>query len=205
MLADILSHATEENLRTWLEQYREFGPLPALLLGFLKSFVPPLPTLLVVGVNAAVYGLWLGFLYSLTGIVAGCVLSFALVRRITAHPIIDRWARKPKVLRTAAWMRRNAFGAVFLLSLFPLGPFVVINVAAALTGMRLRSFLLALVPGKAIMVFTVSLIGYDVSRFLDRPYELLYVAVFIGGTYWVGRRIEIRFTRDALKKEAAGR
>jgi len=65
LVSDILSNITEENLTNALERYRDFGPLPGIALTFMKSFVPPLPTILIVGVNAAVYGLWLGFLYSL--------------------------------------------------------------------------------------------------------------------------------------------
>lgn len=61
---DIMSWVTEENLRDWLERYRSLGPFPGIGLTFLKSFVPPLPTIVIVGMNAAVYGLWLGFLYS---------------------------------------------------------------------------------------------------------------------------------------------
>ena len=60
---DIMSYITEENIRFWLEKFRSLGPLPGILLTFMKSFVPPLPTLLIVGVNGAVYGLWAGFLY----------------------------------------------------------------------------------------------------------------------------------------------
>lgn len=58
---DIMSYITEENIRFWLEKFRSLGPLPGILLTFMKSFVPPLPTLLIVGVNGAVYGLWAGF------------------------------------------------------------------------------------------------------------------------------------------------
>jgi len=205
VVSDILSNITEENLTHLLERYRDFGPFPGIALTFLKSFVPPLPTILIVGVNAAVYGLWLGFLYSWIGIVAGCLTTFLVVRRIAGHPYFVRFARKPKVQKSLTWIRRNAFSYVFLLSIFPVGPFVVINIAAAIAQMRIRSFFIAILFGKAIMVMSVSMIGHDFRRFIERPFELIYVVLFVGLSLWISKKIEARFTRDAEVSEPAGR
>jgi len=196
LVSDILSNITEENLTNALERYRDFGPLPGIALTFMKSFVPPLPTILIVGVNAAVYGLWLGFLYSWIGIVAGCLTTFLVVRKIAGHPYFVRMASRPKVQKSLKWVRRNAFSYVFLLSIFPVGPFVLVNTAAAIAQMRIRSFFIAIVFGKAIMVMSVSIIGHDIMRFVERPIELLYVALFLGLSLWVSKKIERRFTRD---------
>ncbi|MBO9598597.1 MAG: TVP38/TMEM64 family protein [Cohnella sp.] len=192
-LTDMISDLNEDKLERLLEQYRALGPLPGIALTFLKSFIPPLPTIVIIGVNATVYGLWLGFLYSWIGIVSGCVATFLIVRRIAGHPYIERWSRKPKVQTSLQWVRKNAFSYVFLLSLFPVGPFVVINMAAAVARMRLRSFLNAIVFGKAIMVMSVSIVGHDVTRFVRRPAELLYVVAFIGISLWISKQIEARF------------
>lgn len=194
-IADMISSITEQQLLEWLERFRSYGPLPGILLTFLKSFVPPLPTLLIVGVNAAVYGLWLGFLYSWIGMVSGCVLTFILVRKIAGHPYLERWARKPKVRKGMQWVRRNAFSYVFVLSLFPVGPFVVINIAAGLAGTRHRSFVLAVGAGKAIMIFIVSYIGHDVSRYIENPLNIVYVVLFIAVSLIISRKIEARFAK----------
>lgn len=193
-LLSIQSYFTEETLRDLLEKYRSFGPFPGILLTFMKSFIPPLPTMVIVGVNAAVYGLWLGFLYSWIGIVSGCLVTFLIVRKIADHPYLVRWVQKPKVEKSMLWVRRNAFSYVFLLSIFPVGPFVVINMAAGMARMRLRSFLIAICFGKAIMVLSVSYIGYDLSRFMRNPYEIIYVLLFIGSSLWISKKIEKRFT-----------
>ncbi|GFZ84954.1 TVP38/TMEM64 family protein [Paenibacillus marchantiophytorum] len=192
-ITEILSYFTEENLSLWLDKYRSLGPLPGLLLPFMKSFVPPLPTLVIISVNAAVYGLWLGFLYSWIGIVCGCLVTFLIVRKVSGHPYLVRWAQKPKVQKSLSWARRQAFNYVFLLSLFPVGPFVVINMAAAVVRMRFRSFLVAVASGKAVMVMSVSFIGHDLNRFLEHPYEIAYVVAFVGVSMVISKRIERHF------------
>ncbi|MBB3111821.1 putative membrane protein YdjX (TVP38/TMEM64 family) [Paenibacillus phyllosphaerae] len=201
-LVDTLTSLTEEDLRRFLDQYRSLGPIPGMLLTFMKSFVPPLPTLIIVGVNAAVYGLWLGFLYSWIGMIAGCLTTFLIFRKLSDHPYADKWARKPKVRKSMAWVQRNAFGYVFLLSLSPVGPFVVINIAAALARMPLRSFLIAIAFGKAVMVMAVSIVGHDVSRFLEHPAELAYVLLFVVASFLISKWVESKFSREIAEDEA---
>lgn len=192
-IKELLSYLTEENLMLLLDKYRSFGPLPGLLLPFMKSFIPPLPTLVIISVNAAVYGLWLGFLYSWIGIVCGCLVTFAIVKKVAGHPYLVRWSQKPNVQKSLNWARHQAFNYVFILSLFPLGPFVVINMAAGLVRMRFRSFLVAVATGKAVMVMSVSFIGYDLKRFMDHPYQLIYVALFIAISLFISKKVEKRF------------
>lgn len=192
---DSLTSLTEEDVRSFLDQYRSFGPLPGIALTFLKSFVPPLPTIVIVGVNAAVYGLWLGFLYSWIGMILGCLTTFLIFRRIGEHPYARKWENKPRVQKSMRWIRRNAFSYVFLLSLFPVGPFVVINIAAALARMPLRSFLIAILFGKAVMVLSVSYIGHDLGRFIREPLELVYVVLFVAASFVVSKKLEAKFTR----------
>jgi uncharacterized membrane protein YdjX (TVP38/TMEM64 family) len=195
-MLDLQSYLTEEHLMEVLEQYRSYGPLPGIALTFMKSFIPPLPTMLIVGVNAAVYGFWLGFLYSWIGIVSGCMVTFLIVRRVAGIPYLVRWAERPKVSKSMRWVRSNAFSYVFLLSVFPVGPFVVVNMAAGIAQMRIRSFLLAVIIGKGIMVVAVSYIGHDLHRFIDNPFELIYVVLFVVACLWISKAIERRFTSD---------
>jgi uncharacterized membrane protein YdjX (TVP38/TMEM64 family) len=196
-LTEWLSGLTEERLRELLETFRSFGPLPGILLTFLKSFVPPLPTLLIIGVNAAVYGLWLGFLYSWIGMVGGCLVTFLIVRRMAGHPYLERWIRKPKLQKALVWARRHAFSYVLLLSLLPVGPFVVVNVAAAVAGMRFRSFAVAIACGKAVMVFTVSYLGHDPHQYFENPMQLLYILILFALALVIGKYAESRIARSA--------
>lgn len=193
----IMDYFTEENIQLFLDRFRSLGPLPGILLTFMKSFVPPLPTIVIVGANAAIYGLWQGFLYSWIGLVAGSLLTFLLIRRAAALPYMQRWAGKPKVQKAMVWARKNGFSFVFLLSMLPVGPFVVINMAAGLTRMPVRTFAVAVALGKAVMVFCVSYIGTHLSDFVDQPAKFLGVALFIAVSLWLNRKMQAYFTAVA--------
>lgn len=198
---DITAYLTEDYITSILESLRSLGPLPGFLLTFMKSFIPPLPTMVIVGVNAAVYGLWYGFLLSWLGIVSGCLVTFLLIRKVSGHPFFQRWSQKPKVQKSMLWVRNNAFSYVFLLGILPVGPFVLVNMVAAVSRMPLRSFFIAVLFGKGLMVLSVSYIGHDLERFIRNPFELIYVVLFVGISLWISKKIEARFTRTPADAE----
>lgn len=194
---NIMEYFTEQNIELFLERFRSLGPLPGVLLTFLKSFVPPLPTIVIVGANAAIYGLWLGFLYSWIGLVTGSLLTFWLIRKASDTRYIRRWAAKPKVRKAMLWAQRNGFSFVFLLSMLPIGPFVVINMAAGLTRMPTVSFAAGVALGKGVMVFCVSYIGTHLSDFIHQPVKFIGVALFIAASLWLNRRLQAYFSSSA--------
>ncbi|SDW90066.1 TVP38/TMEM64 family protein [Paenibacillus sp. PDC88] len=193
---DIMSYFTEENIIMLLEQFRSYGPLPGILITFLKSFIPPLPTLLIVGANGAVYG-WAGFIYSWIGLVGGSFLTFLIIRRIASTSYIQRWTKKPKVQKSLRWIRRNAFSYVFILGMFPMGPFVLVNMAAGAAQMRPGLFLLAAGLGKGIMIFYVTYIGTNLEEIIQHPLILVGVVIFIILTIVASKRIEAYYTESS--------
>lgn len=200
-VSEFLSFFTEENMVRLLEEFRSLGPLPGIFLTFMKSFIPPLPTLLIVGANGLVYG-WLGFFYSWIGLVGGSFFTFMIIRKLAGTPWAKRWADRPKVQKSLIWIRRNAFSYVFLLGMFPMGPFVLVNMAAGIAQMRPRSFLLAAALGKGIMVFYVTYIGTNLRAILEYPVILLGILIFIGCTIWISRRLERYYTNPSEVEEA---
>jgi uncharacterized membrane protein YdjX (TVP38/TMEM64 family) len=194
----IIDLFTEQNLALWLEKYRSLGPLPGILLTFMKSFVPPLPTIVIVGLNAALYGLWWGFLYSWIGLISGSLLTFLLVRKGSQLAWIRRWSAKPKVEQALVWARRNGFNYVFLLGMLPVGPFVIVNIVAGLTRMSVLSFFVAVALGKGVMVFCVSYIGTHLSDFMAEPLKLAGVVAFIIFSLWMNKALQRYFAKEAL-------
>jgi len=94
------------------------------------------------------------------------------------------------------WIRKRAFSYVFLLSLLPVGPFVVVNTAAGLAGMNARSFLLAVSGGKAIMIFTISYFGHDLSVYYEQPWRLLFILLLVVVSLIASKRIDARFSGE---------
>lgn len=76
-----LSQLDMEQIQALLEKYSSLGPIPGIALPMVEALLPFLPLFIIVAGNASAYGLWLGFIYSWLGTVAGALIVFLIARR----------------------------------------------------------------------------------------------------------------------------
>lgn len=186
---------TLENMMDLIQQYRSFGPIPGILLPLLESFLPFLPLVVFVTANANAFGLWWGFLFSWIGATLGALIVFLLVRRY-GETRVFRFLRKNKqVNRLTKWVDRHGFGPLFILLCFPFTPSAVVNVVAGLSSISIAQYMLAVVTGKMVMIFTISFIGYDIISLVKQPIRTVIVVAIIFVLWFVGKRIEIHLNK----------
>lgn len=188
-----IQQLTPEQLQHKLESYSAFGPLPGIIAPFLESLLPFLPLLLLIAVNANIYGLGLGILYSWVGVCCGCILVFWLARRLGGH--FRGWLQRkfPASARFFNWIEKRGFTPIFLLACFPFSPSVLINIAAGLTTVPMRVFVTAILMGKGVMITTVSLLSFDIASIADAPWRIVIAAGALLVMWLLGKRLELRF------------
>jgi uncharacterized membrane protein YdjX (TVP38/TMEM64 family) len=185
---------TLENVLSMLEQYRSFGVLPGIVATLLESFFPILPMFVFVMANAAAFGLWKGFLISWIGACLGSILVFWLTRKIGQKRFFRFVSRHQKVRQFMHWIERHGFGPVFLLYCFPFTPSAVVNIVAGLSRISRQQFILAVLLGKMVMVFTISFIGYDIVALAKQPLRTVAIAFVVILLWYAGKRVEARFS-----------
>lgn len=181
---------TLKNIEEVLKEYRSFGPLPGIILPMLEAFLPFLPLFAFVMANAAAFGLWLGFLYSWIGAIAGSLLVFFLVRKYGQKRFFSFVSRHRKVKSLVNWIERHGFGPLFILLCFPFTPSAAINLVAGLSRVSTPQFVLAVLCGKLVMIFTISFIGYDIRALFHQPVRTIIVLIIIFILWLVGKRVE---------------
>ncbi|PWU67765.1 MULTISPECIES: TVP38/TMEM64 family protein [Gracilibacillus] len=183
-----------------LRSYESLGPIPGFLLPFLEAFLPFLPLVVFVMTNAAAYGLLEGFLLSWSGASMGAIVVFMIVRRFKDIRLL-KWIRKNKqVKKVMNWLEKHGFGPLFLLLCFPFSPSAIINLVAALSGISLYQFALAVLLGKSVMIFTVSYIGDSIVSFAQNPVKTILVAIGIAIIWIFGKYLEKRLQKRAERK-----
>lgn len=191
----------DDFIQQLLNQYEGLGPLPGLLLPFIEAFLPFLPLMVFVLGNAAAYGLLEGFLYSWIGSSTGAILVFFLVRRLGNLKWVDKKVTKNKqVMRVTNWVERHGFGPLFLLLCFPFSPSAVINVVAGISRVSTQQFILAVVLGKAVMIFSISYVGSSLMEFAQNPMKTITVLLGVGLFWFVGKYMEKRLQRKVIEK-----
>ncbi len=191
---------TVENIIELIEKYRSFGPLTGMLLPFFEAFFPFLPLFLFVMANANAFGLGWGFLFSWIGASSGAYALFLLIRRFGEARLFSFLRRRKQVQNLMEWVEKRGFGPLFLLLCFPFTPSALVNIVAGLSKIGIYQYMLAVLTGKAVMIFMMSFIGYDVISLIKQPLRTAIVLGVIFILWYVGKQVEARIIKKKVKK-----
>ncbi|MGM0902369.1 TVP38/TMEM64 family protein [Mesobacillus maritimus] len=190
---------TLENIMDLIGEYRALGPIPGILLPMIEAFLPFLPLVLFVMANANAFGLWFGFLFSWIGACTGAILVFLLFRKFGQKRILSFLHKHKQVRKGMNWVERHGFGPLFLLLCFPFTPSAIVNIVAGLSKISLAQYMLAVMAGKMVMIFTISFVGHDIRSLLTQPLRTAIVLLIIFILWYVGKIIEVRMNMSTNK------
>ncbi|MFC5588699.1 TVP38/TMEM64 family protein [Sporosarcina soli] len=174
------------------QHYKTLGPLIGILLPFIEAFLPFLPLVVFIIANAGAYGLWLGFILSWAGTVAGSYVVFLIIRKYGRNRILRFLTKRRRVQQLIGWVERNGFGPLFLLICFPFTPSALVNLVAGLSDMKKTYYLINLMAGKLVMIFIISFIGHDLKALLTQPLRTAIVVLIIFLLWVIGKAFENR-------------
>ncbi len=140
--------ALKANRERLVSLYQE-RTLP-FVLGFIGVYVLQtalsLPGAAVLSLAAgAVFGTLPATLYVNVGATAGAVLAFLLSRTLLRDWVVRRFGRRVEAIDRG--LRENGLSYLLFLRLVPVFPFFLINLAAGLTGLPLRTYVLGTMLG----------------------------------------------------------
>jgi len=168
-----------------------FGLITALLVAV------GVPRLLMTGVAAAMFGIWIGLASTLLGSLLGVYITFALVRWGGREAGLARW---PQLRKYTVPLSRQGILPVLLCRQLPLSSFFI-NVLLGLTEVRIRDFLLGSLIGFLPAAVPTALIGAGLMQG-DLAATLRYVMV--GLVLLIGLGVfSRRLLRSAGKKRQA--
>lgn len=195
------SEELEVFLHQLLNQYEGLGPLPGIVLPFIEAFLPFLPLMFFVLGNTAAFGLLQGFFYSWIGASGGAIAVFFLIRRLRNIKWIDKRVRKiQRVTKVTSWLERHGFGPLFLLLCFPFSPSAVIHVVAGLSKVNAKQFILAVLLGKAVMIFSIAYVGSSMMAFAANPVRAVIILISAALFWRIGKYTENRLQRNKVQQ-----
>jgi uncharacterized membrane protein YdjX (TVP38/TMEM64 family) len=189
------TYVTFDNIEHFLQGYRGLGPLLGILLPMLEAFLPFLPLIVFVLANAAAYGFLLGFLLSWAGTCIGSFAVFLFVRWMANKRLKNYLQKRKKLQSMLAWIDRHGFGPVFFVLSIPFTPSSLINVVSGLSNISPKSFFLAVILGKMVMISIVTFIGTDWQNIVADPMRIIPIVVGITLFWIVGKVIEKKINK----------
>jgi uncharacterized membrane protein YdjX (TVP38/TMEM64 family) len=147
----------KSNRQLLLQYHVEHGLL--LVATFMAIYVIQtglaLPGATILSLTAgAIFGPWLGTLYAVTSASIGATLSFLITRYLLRDAVLSRFGSKLDGMNKE--LEERGLNYLLFLRLVPLFPFFLINLAAGLTRLPLRTFMLGtflgIIPGGFVFV-----------------------------------------------------
>ncbi|WP_414054081.1 TVP38/TMEM64 family protein [Macrococcus equi] len=198
---DFITHYfSEAAINGYFETFKSFGIIIAFLLPFIEAFFPILPIALFAVVNVNTYGLIWGFIITWLGAFCGAYIVFLLVRRYGQHKFLRHLNRHPHTMKFIRRVNDKGVLPLFILLCFPFTPSSLVNVVAGLSTVSIRRYLIAVLLGKAIMLFMLSFIGSDIYSFVREPKKSIIVAIVLLLLWFTGKLLENYLIKSEAKR-----
>ena len=188
-LALVLGTPDIEALRTRVAAAGAWGPALFFALYVGLSLIP-CPKALLTAAGGALFGLAAGAGLSLSAALIGAVISFG-VGRLLGRETVDRLVRG-RLARVDELLSDRGLTAVLLVRLVPLVPYIAINYASGLSGVKFRHYAL----GSALGMVPGGLAYAALGAYGTNPWGLAaagsaLIVLAVGGS-WFARRLGSR-------------
>lgn len=163
---------------SFIENFKNMGPLAPILLAFLESIIPALPLIVIVSFNVTVHGAVLGFIYSWLGSFLGSTFMFLLYRK-GFQKLFLKWSKdKENLVKIADYVNTHSSSILFLLASLPFTPSFLINLVYGLSKVPESFFIRTIFIAKALMIGYLSVFGHSLTQIINNP---IYVVVSMIG------------------------
>jgi uncharacterized membrane protein YdjX (TVP38/TMEM64 family) len=182
--AQVLGFNGEATVQQWLGAASGPWALPVAVLAFAGLAFVGVPQIMLIAAAVVAFGPELGFAYSWIGTMASSLVGFYLGRAAGAK-VLEQFSGEG-VTRFVRLIARNGFFASFIVRLVPSAPFIVVNMAAGVTPMRVVDFTLGTALGIIPKIVLTAFAGGSIVRLLrgDVGKDALWLALIV--VAWIG-------------------
>jgi uncharacterized membrane protein YdjX (TVP38/TMEM64 family) len=153
--AQLFGFGGEATVEHWLTAAGGPWSLPAAVAGFAVLAFVGVPQFMLIAAAVVAFGPWTGLAYSWIGTMVSSLVGFYL-GRVAGARTLERFSGAG-VKRFMDLVGRNGFFASLIVRLVPSAPFIVVNMAAGVTPMRVLDFAagtaIGIVPKIALTAF----------------------------------------------------
>jgi uncharacterized membrane protein YdjX (TVP38/TMEM64 family) len=174
---------SSERVRDWMDGYGAAGPLIFILVS--ACLTPALfPGPLLAGASGLLFGTWLGTPISIVAATLGACIAFSVSRWIAHDAVAGLEPTHPRLAALRAFVGRRGFLSVLYARIAPGIPYNLVNYAAGLSPVALRTFAAATALGCAPRAFAYTALGGSLDD-LGSPeaiaaYVVLAVMAIVG-------------------------
>ena len=182
--AQVLGFGGADTVERWMGAASGPWALPLAVLAFAALAFIGVPQIMLIAAAVVAFGPTLGFAYSWIGTMVSSLVGFYLGRAAGAKAL-ERFSGEG-VQRFMRLIARNGFFASFVVRLVPSAPFIVVNMAAGVTPMRVFDFTLGTAIGIVPKIVLTAFAGGSIVRLMkgDVGREVVWLVLIVA--IWIG-------------------
>ena len=184
-----------KNIDIWLTNFLLsiglWGYFLSCVLIILESFIPILPLFVFVTLLFYKFGVILGFIISYICTIIGCIISYKIFNgklRLKFDKFLVK-KNNDKLNKIKNSIKNIKFVNLCLIIALPFTPSFIVNVAAGLSDMNRRKYIIALLVGKAFLVIFWGFVGTSLINSFRNPLNLLYILLLLVGCFVVSKLV----------------
>jgi uncharacterized membrane protein YdjX (TVP38/TMEM64 family) len=179
--AQLLGLNGEVTVEHWLSAAHGPWALPVAVGAFAALAFIGVPQFVLIAAAVVAFGPWTGFAYSWIGTLVSSMIGFWMGRAFGGRLLKD--LAGDGVAKFMKLIGKNGFLASLIVRLVPSAPFIVVNMAAGVTPMKIRDFAagtaIGIVPKIALTAFAGNSIVQALKGGGNRHIVMLVVAVAV--------------------------
>lgn len=183
-------------INEFLLQIGIYGPLLGCFLILIESIFPILPLFVFITINFLVFGNIVGFLVSWIFTVLGCIMSFFLFRKKIKNWLDKKMKDNAQFQKVMRVVNKVKFEQLTSIIAVPFTPAFLVNIAAGLSKMSFKKFLISLCIGKIFLVLFWGFVGTSLVQSLTHPIALIKVIILVGIAFVISKVINKKFELD---------
>jgi uncharacterized membrane protein YdjX (TVP38/TMEM64 family) len=189
--ATVLGLSGPATARAWLTAASGPRALPAAVVCFAGLAFLGVPQFVLIAAAVAAFGPWRGLAYSWSGTMVSALVGFWIGRWWGAGllPPVGQGA----VGRFMALVARNGFLASLVVRLAPFAPFVVVNMAAGVTGIGALDFAAGTAIGILPKIALTALAGHSIAKVaMGSGWGVAVGLMILAGAIWIAASFAAR-------------
>ncbi len=165
------------------------GVLIGMFVIILESMIPVLPLAVFIALNMILFGNLAGFIMSWVSTIIGCIIMFIVSRKYFSN-FFDRKTKKSKKVRNLMnIINKMEFSTLVIITALPFTPAFLINIAAGLSKMSYKKFVMSILISKIAVIYFWGYIGTTFLESLSDISVLAKLGIILGATYVLSKFI----------------
>ena len=169
------------------------GPIMGCILIILESILPILPLCVFITLNCMTFGYIAGYIISWIFTCLGCLLSFTIIEKGFKN-WFDRKIRSMKgANKIMKVVEKCNVSELAMIVAVPFTPAFLVNIAAGLSKMDVKKFMVGICIGKLFMVYFWAFIGTNLIQSLTNPIIIVKVIFMLIIAYILSKIVTKKF------------